>query len=152
LAALLTISSSSAEAQHRDQIKATLQCFDRQRDRDEFTAVARCEPLSARRTIRGLWITGFETSEFLQGMEAPPRKVRLSGQETWLYFRNGAEQRYFDYKTGQLRAYLIKFVGRNTLVHDGRFTFLVDRLISIRAVEVPAVVVNLPPAKALRHH
>jgi hypothetical protein len=92
--------------------------------------------------MRGIWVSGFETSNFVPDATAPPRAGDAGWQAIWLDFARGAApDRDLQLEAQRLgrAAVAIDFVGRRARIagsygHMGsaRGLVIVDRIISIR--------------------
>lgn len=130
--------SNMVRAQTHQELRQGLKCLERKSGTD-YEKIGRCVPLSPPHEVHGVWIVGFEMSDFLEGRNFPPKEMDYRYPGISLIFPKTQSEQYVDNRSGEPRAYLLRFVGRNSLKNDQPPYFLVDRLISIRRVPMPAM-------------
>ena len=120
---------------------AVLACMRSQPNRDDYSLVARCEPLGRSERIAGTWFVAFETSLFREGHAS-------TGDRLIEYHRlivptpvSGAVHKVD--ATGYA-AYDVVFVGRRSLLIQAPepSTIVADKIVSMRRVQV-----QLPPVR-----
>ena len=131
-AAILLLGLTSCRDKQADP-KSVLACMSSQPRHDDYSLVTRCEPLRNSERIAGTWLVGFETSLFREARAS--RDNRLTDYRQLIVpapISDAVHERNaMGYKT-----YDIVFVGRRSQLKPDPTTFVADRIISIRRVQM----------------